>query len=151
VAERLDDRRCGAPQIVGSAAGGAGLICGIDPFNASNVIFGAFVTDASGTSHTVSGVSVLRVGIPHYVVATFDPTGTLSIWVDNTAIVTAGPFTSTLVNTLQANQWQIGQNQVSSSSYFGGSILRIDTWCRNLSPATEIPLLQAFYVTIGGF
>lgn len=139
-----------SPQIIGSGNQGAGLLCGLDPANPLNVIFAAFVFDASSDPQTVVAVSVPK-NTAHYVIVTFDPTGTFTIWVDGAAPVTSGPWTFQTVGSLQASNWTIGQNVIEASSHFNGSILRIDNWCRALAPATEIPALQAFYVTQGGF
>ena len=136
-----------SPQIVGGNNQGVGLLCGLDPANADNVIFGAFTFDASSDPQTVQAVSV-PAG-PHYVIASFDPTGFLRIWVDGAAVVTSGPWTFPPIGLLKPSVWTVSGNVTDTSSQFDGSILRIDTWCRALAPLTEIPALQAFYVTDG--
>lgn len=135
------------PTLFGTSSGsnpplGAGLVCGLNPGDATKIQVSGYVTDLAGVMHQNPAQAPVANG--HYVIAELTG-GTLSTYLDSLPAVTtaSGPIGD------HTNQVQIGRNQASTLSNYDGEILIMLTWNRGLTSSERTQVQNAFRALSG--
>ena len=134
---------------------GFGLV--IDPNNAANFRVVCWTAPAAdgGVTHYWINSTALSAATPHYAVVTyagansFSTTGTFTLYIDNLAAVTAGPYPNlSIAHT--SDDLRLGTNGNSAFGSLGASLLEVDIWNRALT-LSEIGNVKAWLKQQGGF
>ncbi len=120
------------PTLFGTSSGsnpplGAGLVCGLNPGDPTQVQVSGYVTDGASVMHTAPAQAAVANG--HYVIAEFVG-GVISTYLDHLAATTVagvGPIGD------HTNQVQVGRNQASTLSNYSGEMALMLTWNRDLT------------------
>ena len=135
------------PTLFGTVSGnspplGAGLICGLDPGDATKVQVSGYVTNAAAVMHSAPAEAAVANG--HYVITELVG-GVLSTYLDSLAATTvaSGPIGD------HTNRVQLGRNQASTLSEYAGEIAIMLTWNRGLTASERTQVQNAFRALSG--